>query len=90
MASLLAVATIFVGLWTLNIYILQSEMGGGLIRETKLPMQELEPKMQGRLICEGGRTCGILRYLKCQYFRYAMYHMVCQSQNGVLSLEQLS
>ncbi len=28
MASLLAVATIFVGLWTLNIYILQSEKGG--------------------------------------------------------------
>jgi hypothetical protein len=32
MASLLAVATVFVGLWTLNIYILQSEKGG-LIRE---------------------------------------------------------
>jgi hypothetical protein len=39
MASLLAVATVFVGLWTLNIYILQSEMGGGgRIREIKLPV----------------------------------------------------
>ena len=42
-ASLLAVATIFVGIWTLNIYILLL----GLIREIKLPMQELELKMQG-------------------------------------------
>ena len=30
MASLLVVATVFVALWTLNIYILQSERGGGL------------------------------------------------------------
>ena len=29
MASLLVVATVFVALWTLNIYILQSERGGG-------------------------------------------------------------
>jgi hypothetical protein len=44
MGSLLAVATVFVGLRTLNIYI---------IRETKLP---IEPKMQGGggLIREGG------------------------------------
>ena len=28
MASLLVVATVFVALWTLNIYILQSERGG--------------------------------------------------------------
>ena len=57
MASLLVVATVFVALWTLNIYILQSERGGGLVHETKLPMQELEPKLQG------GRICGILRYM---------------------------
>ena len=63
MASLLVVATVFVALWTLNIYILQSERGGGgLIHETKLPMQELEPKLQGGLIREGGRICGILRH----------------------------
>ena len=58
MASLLVVATVFVALWTLNIYILQSERGGGLIHETKLPMQELEPKLQGGLIREGGVFAG--------------------------------
>ena len=64
MASLLVVATVFVALWTLNIYILQSERGGGgFIHKTKLPMQELEPKLQGGLIREGGRICGILRYM---------------------------
>ena len=41
-ASLLAVATVFLDLWT-PFY----SQGGGLIRETKLPMQELELKMQG-------------------------------------------
>ena len=41
--------------------ILQSGRGG-LIRETKLPMQELELKMQGGLMREGGRNRGILRY----------------------------
>ena len=36
--------------------------GGGLIRGIKIPQQELEPKMQGGLIREGGgRNCGILR-----------------------------
>ena len=46
-ASLLAVATVFIGLYMVsNIYILQSERGG-LIRETKLPMQALELKVQG-------------------------------------------
>ena len=51
-ASLLAVATVFVGLWTLNIYILMSGRGE-LICETKLPMQELELKIQGG----GGGLC---------------------------------
>ena len=40
-----------------------SQGGGGLIRETKLPMQELELKMQGGLMREGGRNREILRYL---------------------------
>ena len=53
-ASLLAVATVFIDLWT-PFY---SQGGGGLIRETKLPMQELELEMQG-----GGRNSGILRYM---------------------------
>ncbi len=40
---------------------------GGLtcIRETKIPMQELELKMEGggAYAREGGRNCGILRYM---------------------------
>ena len=43
-ASLLAVATVFIDLWT-PFY--SQGAGVGLIRETKLPMQELELKMQG-------------------------------------------
>ena len=46
-ASLLAVATVFIDLWT-PFY---SRGGGGLIRET---MQELELEMQGGLMREGG------------------------------------
>ena len=57
-ASLLAVATVFVDLWA-PFY---SQGGGGLIRETKVPMQELELKMEGGLMREGGRNRGILRY----------------------------
>ena len=56
-ASLLAVATVFIDSWT-PFY---SQGGRGLIRETKLPMQELELKMQGGLMREGGRNRGILR-----------------------------
>ena len=44
-----------------NIYILQQ--GGGLIRETKLPMQKLQLKLQGGLCARGGCICGIVRYL---------------------------
>ena len=47
-ASLLAVATVFIGLWTLiSTFYCHCREGGGLIRETKLPMQELELKVQG-------------------------------------------
>ena len=53
-ASLLAVATVFIDLWT-PFY---SQGGGGLIRETKLPMQELELKMQGGLCTRGGVIVG--------------------------------
>ena len=55
-ASLLAVATVFVDLWA-PFY----SQGGGLICETKVPMQELELKMEGGLMREGGRNRGILR-----------------------------
>ena len=44
-ACLLAVATVFVDLWI---------SGEGLIHQTKLPLQELELKMQERLMREGG------------------------------------
>ena len=59
-ASLLAVATVFIDLWT-PFY---SQGGGGLICKTKLPMQELELKMQGGAYARGGgRNRGILRYI---------------------------
>ena len=48
-ASLIAVATIFVDLWA-PFY----GQGGGLIRKTKVPMQELELKMEGGLCARGG------------------------------------
>ena len=44
-ASLLAIATVFIDLWT-PFY---SQGGRGLIRKTKRPMQELELKMHGIL-----------------------------------------
>ena len=54
-ASLLAVATAFIGLWTLIFTFYSQRGGGGLKRDTKLPMQELELKLQG------GHICGILQ-----------------------------
>ena len=51
-ASLLAVATVFIDLWTP--FYSQEGGRGGLIRETKLPMQELELKMQGGAYARGG------------------------------------
>ena len=35
-------------------YVHFSVREGGLIRVTKIPMQKLELKMQGGLMCEGG------------------------------------
>ena len=63
-ASLLAVATVFVDLWA-PFY---SQGGGGLIRETKVPMQELELKMErggGGLMCEGGVIAGFYGITDC-------------------------
>ena len=54
-------ATVLFGLGSV-ISAFYSRGGGGLIRKTKLPMQELELKMQGGLMCEVGRNRGILRY----------------------------
>ena len=70
-ATLLAIATAFIGLWTLNNYILQSWKGGGLIREIKLhvPMQKLELKIQGGLRARGrGRNYGTCTYIYNYYF----------------------
>ena len=53
-ASLLAIATVFIDVWTL----FYSQGGGGLICETKLPMQELELKMQEGLCARGGVFAG--------------------------------
>ena len=51
----LAVATVFVDLWA-PFY--SQGGGGGLIRETKVPMQELELKMEGGLCARGGVIAG--------------------------------
>ena len=59
-ASLLAAPTVFIGLWTL-IFIFYSQRGG-LIRETKLPMQELELKLQG-----GGVFAGFYSTIRLAY-----------------------
>ena len=48
-----------------NIYSIQSERGG-LIRETKLPMQELVKECRG-LCAREGRNCGILQYIFCNF-----------------------
>ena len=63
-ASLLAVATVFIGLWTLFY-----SQGGGLIHEIKLPMQELELKM--------GVGCnhGILQYMHKSMSSIAIYFL---------------
>ena len=53
-ASMLAVATVFVSLWTL----ISTQ---GLIRETKISMQELEPAKSAGGLYAGGRNFGILR-----------------------------
>ena len=34
------------------------------MRGIKIPQQEFALKMQGGLMCEGGRICGTLRYVR--------------------------
>ena len=53
-ASLVAVVAVFIGLWTLIPTFYSQGGGGGLIHETKLPMQELELNMQEGLFVMGG------------------------------------
>ena len=59
MAGVLVVATIFIRLIVSTISQRRGELI--IICETKLPMQELELKVQGAY-ARGGRNCGILRY----------------------------
>ena len=47
---MLSVANVFMGLWTLR----SRQRSGGLIGETKIPLQELEPNVQGCLYRGGG------------------------------------
>ena len=54
MASLLVVATVFVALWTLNIYILQSERGGGLYTRQNYLCRNLSQNCRGGLYARGG------------------------------------
>ena len=55
MASLLVVATVFIALWTLNIYILQSERGGGLYTRQNYLCRNLSQNCRGGgLYARGG------------------------------------
>ena len=65
-ASLLAVATAFIGLWTLTSYIYCQ--GGGLVRETKLPMQKLELKMQGGFSARGSVIARFYSTCTCSFW----------------------
>ena len=58
MASLLVVATVFVSLWTLNIYILQSERGGGLYTRQNYLCRNLSQNCRGGLYARGGVFAG--------------------------------
>ena len=61
---MLAVATVFIGLWT-PIFTFYSQGGGAYLRETKLPMQELElAKIAGGgAYARGGHICVIVQYI---------------------------
>ena len=65
MASLLVVATVFVALWTLNIYILQSERGGGLYTRQNYLCRNLSQNCRGGLYARGGVFAGF--YGTCNY-----------------------
>ena len=58
MASLLVVATVFVALWTLNIYILQSERRGGLYTRQNYLCRNLSQNCRGGLYARGGVFAG--------------------------------
>ena len=75
MASLLVVTTVFVALWTLNIYILQSERGGGAYTRDKTTYAGTWAKIAGGgLIREGGA------YLRDSTVYYILGHQECFSK----------
>ena len=54
MASLLVVATVFVALWTLNIYIFTVRAGGGLYTRQNYLCRNLSQNCRGGLYARGG------------------------------------
>ena len=70
MASSLVVATVFVALWTLNIYILQSERGGGLYTRQNYLCRNLSQNCRGGAYTRGGA------YLRDSTV-YTLHHSVC-------------
>ena len=81
MASLLVVATVFVALWTLNIYILQSERGGGggggLYTRQNYLCRNLSQNCRGGLYARGGVFAGF--YGNNSSVLYRIFH-----QQGIL------
>jgi hypothetical protein len=73
MASALVVATVFIGLWTPISTFYSQRMGGGLIHETKIPMQELELKMEGGLCARGGVIAGFYGTCIVQILRHMIW-----------------
>ena len=71
MASLLVVATVFVALWTLNIYILQSERGGLYTRQNYL-CRNLSQNCRGGAYTRGGGVFAGF-YGKCNNFHGVPY-----------------
>ena len=63
--NILAVATVLIGSWALISIVDSQRSGGGeLIGETKIPMQELEPKVQGGLCTRGSVIMGFYSIFK--------------------------
>ena len=56
--------------------------GGGLIRESEIPMQELWLKMGGGLIREGGRISGILWYNFLHMYMFVLFNCMKTQYNN--------
>ena len=68
-SNVITVATVFIGLWTLK-FMLDSQRRG-FISETIIPMQELQPKVQGEACVRGGGgvIAGFYGICICQLYR---------------------